>query len=106
MSTTMIPLIALGSAGLYSVAMIAMKFWWKLPGVGLGLLIVATLLAGATLELAALRDERLGIIYTGILGAEVILIAIASYFLFGENFSGREVAGIGLVLVGTALAWA
>lgn len=106
MSTSLVPLIAFGSAGLYSVAMIAMKFWWKIPGIGLGLLIVATLLAAATLELAALREERLGIIYTGILGAEVILIAIASYFLFGENFSHREIAGIGLVMVGTALAWA
>ncbi|WP_171205685.1 hypothetical protein [Ruegeria sp. HKCCA0235A] len=106
MSTSIIPLIALGSAGLYSVAMIAMKFWWKIPGVGLTLLIVATLLAAATLELAALRNERLGIIYTGILGAEVVLIAIASYFLFGENFSYREGIGIALVIVGTALAWA
>lgn len=106
MSMSLIPIIALGSAGLYSVAMISMKFWWKIPGVGLGLLIVATLLAAATLELAALRDERLGIIYTGILGAEVVLIAIASYFLFGENFSHREVVGIALVIVGTALAWA
>ncbi|NOE33513.1 hypothetical protein GS627_07145 [Ruegeria sp. HKCCD7318] len=102
----MLPLIALGSAGLYSVAMISMKFWWKIPGVGLTLLIVATLLAAATLELAALRNERLGIIYTGILGAEVVLIAISSYFLFGENFSYREGVGIALVIVGTALAWA
>ncbi|NOD46921.1 MULTISPECIES: hypothetical protein [unclassified Ruegeria] len=106
MSTSMIPIIALGAAGLYSVAMISMKFWWKIPGVGLTLLIVATLLAAATLELAALRNERLGIIYTGILGAEVVLIAIASYFLFGENFSYREGVGIALVIVGTALAWA
>lgn len=106
MSASMIPIIALGSAGLYSVAMISMKFWWKIPGIGLSLLIVATLLAAATLELAALREERLGIIYTGILGAEVVLIAIASYFLFGENFSHREALGIGLVLIGTALAWA
>ncbi|WP_171235240.1 hypothetical protein [Ruegeria sp. HKCCA6837] len=106
MSISMLPLIALGSAGLYSVAMISMKFWWKIPGVGLTLLIVATLLAAATLELAALRNERLGIIYTGILGAEVVLIAIASYFLFGENFSYREGVGIALVIVGTALAWA
>ena len=63
-------------------------------------------LFGATLELAALREERLGIIYTGILGAGVVLIAIASFFLFGENFSYREAAGIGLVILGTALAWA
>ncbi|WP_254440398.1 hypothetical protein [Ruegeria arenilitoris] len=103
---SMIPIIALGSASLYSVAMISMKFWWKLPGLGLGLLIVATLLAAATLELAALRDERLGIIYTGILGAEVVLIAIASFFLFGESFSYREGLGIALVIAGTALAWA
>ncbi|WP_237218038.1 hypothetical protein [Ruegeria lacuscaerulensis] len=103
---SMVPIIALGSAGLYSIAMISMKFWWKIPGLGLSLLIVATLLAAATLELAALREERLGIIYTGILGAEVVLIAIASFFLFGENFSMREGIGIALVVAGTALAWA
>lgn len=106
MSTSLVPLIAFGSAGLYSVAMIAMKYWWKIPGVGLSLLIVATLLAAASLELAALREERLGIIYTGILGAEVVLIAIASFFLFGEDFSMREGVGIALVVAGTALAWA
>ncbi|WP_234899444.1 hypothetical protein [Ruegeria lacuscaerulensis] len=103
---SMVPIIALGSAGLYSIAMISMKFWWKIPGLGLSLLIVATLLAAATLELAALREERLGIIYTGILGAEVVLIAIASFFLFGEDFSMREGIGIALVVAGTALAWA
>ncbi|WP_237215608.1 hypothetical protein [Ruegeria lacuscaerulensis] len=103
---SMVPIIALGSAGLYSIAMISMKFWWKIPGLGLSLLIVATLLAAATLELAALREERLGIIYTGILGAEVVLIAIASFFLFGEDFSMREGVGIALVVAGTALAWA
>ncbi len=103
---SMVPIIALGSAGLYSIAMISMKFWWKIPGLGLSLLIVATLLAAATLELASLREERLGIIYTGILGAEVVLIAIASFFLFGEDFSMREGIGIALVVAGTALAWA
>ena len=36
MSTSMIPIIARGSAGLYSVAMIAMKFCWKIPDIGLG----------------------------------------------------------------------
>lgn len=70
------------------------------------MLIVATLLAAATLELAALRDERLGIIYTGIPGAEVVQIAIASFFLFGESFSYREGPGIAVTISGTALAWA
>ena len=58
------------------------------------------------IPLLALREERLGIIYTGILGAEVVLIAIASFFLFGENFSHREAIGIALVILGTTLAWA
>ena len=103
---SMIPVIALGSAGLYALAMIGMKLWWTAPGPGVALLIIAAIMVGALLEMTALRSERLGLIYVSILGAEVILIASASLLYFGESFSAREVAGIGLVLAGTALAWA
>ncbi|MCL6283433.1 hypothetical protein M3P21_07785 [Ruegeria sp. 2012CJ41-6] len=102
---SMIPVIALGSAGLYALAMIGMKLWWSAPGPGIALLIIAAIMVGALLEMTALRSERLGLIYVSILGAEVILIAGASLLYFGESFSTREVAGIGFVLLGAALAW-
>ncbi|MEM6933484.1 MAG: hypothetical protein AAF526_07820, partial [Pseudomonadota bacterium] len=103
--TLTMPVFILASAGFYSIAMIAMKFWGQGPAVWLGLLIAAMFLGGAVMEIEALKIERLGMIYVLILGAEVIIIAAASYWLFGENFSSRELAGAALILVGTALAW-
>lgn len=102
---TLVPFLALASAGLYCVSMIAMKWWWSGPGALTGFVIVAALLAAAAFEVAALRTERLGLIYAGILGAEVLILSFVSHVIFGESFSPREYAGIGLVLLGAALAW-
>ncbi|MEM7742523.1 MAG: hypothetical protein AAF409_02330 [Pseudomonadota bacterium] len=104
--TLSMPLFILASAGCYSIAMVAMKFW----GQGVTPLIVAVTVAavivGVGLEIEALRTERLGLIYVGILGAECIMIAVASWWLFGESFSPKEVVGAVLIVVGTAVAWA
>lgn len=102
-----IPALILASAASYSVAMIAMKLW-GLHGatpVIVAVAVAALLLAGG-IEILALREERLGMIYVGILGAECILIAAASFWLFGESFTSREIAGAALIVAGTALAWA
>lgn len=45
--------------------------------------IVTALVGGTWLEIEALREERLGLTYVGILGAECILIGIASWALVG-----------------------
>jgi multidrug transporter EmrE-like cation transporter len=103
---SLVPFLALASASLYCISMIAMKLWWSGPAPLVGLIIVTTLLGAAAFEVAALRTERLGLIYAGILGAEVIILAVVSCVVFGESFSPREYAGIALVLIGTALAWA
>ncbi|MEM7505425.1 MAG: hypothetical protein AAF415_01670 [Pseudomonadota bacterium] len=99
----------LGSAGFYAVAMVAMKFWGQGPQhigfVLVPVIIALTVSAGVWLEISALKEERLGLIYVGILGAEVILIALASWALFGEQFTAKELAGGALIVVGTALAW-
>ena len=97
--------MALISALFYCLAMFAMKSWTELPSLGLAFIIGAALLTAGAFEVFALRHERLGLIYIGILGAEVVFIATASLFHFGETYTMREVAGIGLVLVGTAIAW-
>ena len=104
--TLSMPVFILASAGFYTVSMIAMKFWGQGVSPLIVLVTVVALAAGAGLEIEALRTERLGLIYVGILGAECIMIAIASYVLFGESFTAKEVAGAGLIVAGTALAWA
>ncbi|SIT12665.1 hypothetical protein SAMN05421759_11860 [Roseivivax lentus] len=101
-----IPLIVLASAGFYCIAMIAMKSWWVGPSPWILIAIAGALLIAGAFEVLALKQERLGIVYVGILGAEVLIIGTVSILLFGESFTAREVAGIALVLVGTALAWA
>ena len=85
--------------------MVAMKTWWDTPSIGIGVLIATALLAAGAFEVAALRQERLGLIYVGILAAEVVIISVASVFHFGETYTGKEIAGVSLVLVGTFLAW-
>lgn len=94
-----------GSAVLYAGAMIAMKFWGQFSPV-LMLAIIGTLVAGGVwLEIGALQTERLGMVYVLILGAECILIALASALWFGETFSVKEIIGGGLIVAGTAIAW-
>lgn len=99
------PLLIAASAAAYSVAMIAMKIW---GGTGASVLVVSVVVAaiavGAVAEFAALRHARLGMIYVLILGAECMIIAGASVWFFNETFTAREVAGVILIVAGTALA--
>lgn len=111
LNSVTVPLFILASAGFYSLAMIAMKVWGQGGAVWggavlLGLVIAAAMLAGVMCEIEALKVERLGLTYVGILGAEAVMIAAASAWLFGEVFTAREVAGATLILAGTAIAWA
>ena len=60
---------------------------------------------GGAFEVFALKGERLGLIYVGILGAEVVILGAISHLCFKEIYSARELTGMALVLVGTAIAW-
>lgn len=100
-----VAILALISAFFYSIAMVAMKSLADFPSIGLALIIGAALLTAGVFEVFALRQERLGLIYIGILGAEVIFIGAMTHLHFGESYSARELTGMGLVLVGTAIAW-
>lgn len=100
-----VAILALISAFFYSIAMVAMKSLAEFPNIGLVLIIGAALLTAGAFEVFALRQERLGLIYVGILGAEVIFIGAMTHLYFGESYSARELTGMGLVLVGTAIAW-
>lgn len=100
-----VAILALVSAFFYCLAMFSMKAWWSYPGIGVAVLIGAALLTAGVFELAALRHERLGLIYVGILGAEVVFLGCASVLHFEETYTARELAGMAIVLVGTAVAW-
>lgn len=100
-----VAILALVSALFYCVAMFAMKSWAELPSIGLALIIGTALLTAGAFEVFALRQERLGLIYVGILGAEVVFIALVSLLHFDETYTRREIAGMALVLLGTAIAW-
>ena len=100
-----VAILALTSALFYCIAMIGMKLWWSMQSLAVAGLIAAALLVAAVFEIAALREERLGLIYVGILGAEVVILGTVSLLHLGEAYSSREIAGMALVLVGTALAW-
>ena len=100
-----VAILALTSALFYCVAMVAMKSWAELPSSGLALIIGAALLTAGAFEVFALRQERLGLIYVGILGAEVVILGTVSFLHFDEVYTTRELAGMGLVLIGTAIAW-
>ena len=100
-----VAILALISAVFYCVAMVAMKSLAELPSIGLALIIAAALLTAGAFEVFALRQERLGLIYIGILGAEVLILGAISFLHFDETYTVRELAGMGLVLIGTAIAW-
>lgn len=94
------------SAAAYATAMIAMKYWPGGAGVGLALIIALFVFVGVVTEIAALRGERLGMIYVAILAVEVVIIGLAAKFTFGETYSLRELAGCFLVVTGALVAWA
>lgn len=104
-SAVSLTLFVLGSAVLYAGAMIAMKFWGQFSPALLICVIAALVGGGVWLEIGALQTERLAMVYVLILGAECILIAIASALWFGETFTLREIMGGSLIVIGTAVAW-
>lgn len=85
--------------------MLAMKSWWIIPTVGIAFIIALALLSAGAFEVAALRQERLRLIYVAILGAEVVIVGLASILHFAETYSVREVAGMSLVVVGAFVVW-
>ncbi len=103
--TISLTVFVIGSAILYTGAMIAMKFWAG-NGFSIAIVIIGALVAGGVwLEIGALQTERLAMVYVLILGAECILIALASALWFGETFTIKEIAGGALIVAGTAIAW-
>lgn len=98
--------IIVGAAVLYIAALLGMKLWGQFPSLALALIIAVCLAGAAALEFVALRGERLGLVYAAVLGVEVLVLAAVSHLALGEAFSARELAGIGMIVLGAALTWA
>jgi multidrug transporter EmrE-like cation transporter len=99
-----VALFILGSALCYCAAMTLMKLWDGLPLVLVGLALGVCIVGAVWLEILALRQARLGMVYVAILGAEAVMLALIFRFGFGETFSTREVAGAALIVTGTMLS--
>ena len=82
-----------------------MKSWWTIPTAGMAFIIALALLSAGAFEVAALRQERLRLIYVAILGAEVVIIGLTSILHIAETYSGREVAGMSLVAARAFIVW-
>ena len=95
----------IGSAVVYAAAMILMKYWGQLSPVLIISLVALLMGAGVAFEINALQIERIGMVYVLILGIEVVVVAIASAWLFNETFTWKEIVGGALIVIGTAVAW-
>jgi drug/metabolite transporter (DMT)-like permease len=95
---------AIGAAGLYTTAMVAMKFWGTVPIIVSGGVIAIALLGAVGLEVMALRLDRMGMVYLAILVAETTLTLGVAHLAFGETFSAREATGAALIIAGVAIA--
>lgn len=101
-----LPVFIIGSAAFYTLAMVAMKYLGQGgPQIAIGLVIAGAVVIATLLEVEALKTERLGMIYVAILGAECLLIALASWALFGESFTAKEILGAALIIGGVAVCW-
>ncbi|TVQ54224.1 MAG: hypothetical protein EA355_12145 [Rhodobacteraceae bacterium] len=95
----------IASAGCYVASMVAMKLWDGLPALPAAAFIAAALFGAVVFEIFALRLDRLGFVYAAILGAEVVMLGFVSHWGLGERFTARELAGIGMITAGAAVAW-
>ena len=105
----MTPLTTLGLAFaiavLYVVTTYMMKVSTELPVWVFAPVLAATLIAAIVLEIHVLKTQRMGSIFVLILSLEVILTMVCAYWVLGENYSLREMAGLAIIVAGIAVAW-
>jgi multidrug transporter EmrE-like cation transporter len=92
-----------GAAATYAGSMVLMKFWDAHGGPLLALAIAGAVVLAVILEIAALREMKLGLVYVAVLGVEAVLVMLAAHGLFGETFTPRELAGAGIIVAGVAV---
>jgi hypothetical protein len=95
---------ALGAAMLYTAAMVAMKLWGAAPPLLVAGVIAVALVGAVGLEVAALRTDRLGMVYLAILAAETLMVMGVAHFGFDERLSAREAVGAAFIVAGAAIA--
>ncbi|MGF1660410.1 MAG: hypothetical protein ACFCUS_13365 [Rubrimonas sp.] len=99
-----IALFVLGSAALYAAGMVAMKLWGQFPPATMATAIGICIAGAVWLEVLALRETRLGVVYVAILAAEAVMVAAIAHLGFDEEYSTRELVGGALIVAGVAVA--
>lgn len=95
--------LALGTAVLYMAATVILKLWGTFPAGAAAIAILVALGMGCAFEAEALRRARLAEVVILILAFEVGIAAVLAHFAFGESYSLREVAGLGVIVLGVGL---
>jgi len=95
--------LLLGAAALEILGDLSFKWWAETnrwPGLVAGLVVYS----GALVLFALLlRRAELAVILALWTGVAVVLMALAGWWLFGEDLSPRRLVGIALVIIGMAL---
>lgn len=92
-------------AGLYVATTYMMKVFTDMPVWIFAPVLAGILIAAIVLEIHILKTERMGSIFVLILSLEVILTMMCAYWVLGENYSLREMAGLAIIVAGIAVVW-
>lgn len=88
----------------YVLATYVMKVWFTMPVVVAVILVLVALAIAVILEIEVLRQARLGTTFILVLAFEVLLTAICGFVILGEVYTARQLAGLGIILLGIGLA--
>ena len=97
--------LAFAIAALYVVTTYMMKVFTDLPVWFFAPVLTVALVAAIALEIHILKTERMGSIFVLILSLEVIMTMMCAYWILGEAYSLREMAGLAIIVAGIAVAW-
>ncbi len=92
-----------GAAVAFMMANVAMKYAGQLPMLVIAGLVFVFAVVGVYFQIEALRSIKLGSGVAIILAGEILLSAVAAYFLFSERYTPVEIAGMLLLLGGIGL---
>jgi multidrug transporter EmrE-like cation transporter len=96
-------LLAILAAIAYTIGGTFMKLSSGFSEFAPSLMVYVCFLVGATLQIFLLNQTHMGISYIFVLGLEALSALMFSLFFFKESYSPLTMAGIFLVVMGTAL---
>lgn len=95
-------LMAIAAALSYTIGGIFMKLSAGFSQLVPSLLVYLLFLIGASLQTYITHNSHLGITYVLVLGLEAMCAVLFSFFIFKESYTMLTIAGIFLIVLGTA----